>query len=83
MFIIPERGIRCKGPSVAMSVVLTTSPQLQVLHLSIGYNRNILITLSYADLSEAIDVYSDWIDACEKANEPASIERGEDDDLGT
>jgi transcription elongation factor Elf1 len=22
----------------------------------------------YADLSEAIDVYSDWIDACERAN---------------
>lgn len=27
-----------------------------------------LLFLSGADLSEAVDVYSDWIDACEQAN---------------
>ncbi len=27
-----------------------------------------LYTYLYVDLSEAVDVYSDWIDACEQAN---------------
>jgi transcription elongation factor Elf1 len=28
--------------------------------------------LFFVALSEAVDVYSDWIDACEEANNPAN-----------
>jgi transcription elongation factor Elf1 len=38
-------------------------------------------TCNITHLSEPIDVYSDWIDACDKANKEDGEEAKEEDDL--
>ena len=41
---------------------------MRVFIISTGHRVHVILCSFYADLSEAVDVYSDWIDACERDN---------------
>lgn len=41
---------------------------MQVILMGLKFVINFMPRWMHTDLSEAVDVYSDWIDACEQAN---------------
>ena len=60
----------CKhSPHVVSNLSIYTDKGFNLLLAFIGvYEGQLSPSLSFPDLSEAVDVYGDWIDACEQAN---------------